>query len=736
MSKAEREKSAVPSSLEIHLLGPFRVRVDGRTVEERHWSRRKPKLLVKLLALQPHHQLHREQVIEFLWPDLDAGAAVNNLHKSIHAARRALEPALKSGPDSQFILTYGQQIHLRAPGRLWIDVEAFEAGAGVALKSSDTPAYEKALALYEGDLLIEDPYEDWAAARREHLRALRRDLLLKLSRLYEARGEHRQAIERLKEVVALDPASEGAHRQLMRLYALTGDRPQALHQYQLCCEDLRRELDARPEQATRKLHEQIASGGIQPLATGDTEAAPRRGRSIDSIAILPLTNASADPNVEYLSDGITEGIIKSLSQLSPLRVMALSSVSRYRGREVDPQEVGRALGVRAVLTGRVLQLSDRLVVKTELVDAEDGSHLWGEQYDLKLADTFAMEGEISRDISEKLRLKLTGEERRRLARRYTETTAAYHDYLKGRYYWNKRDTAWLKKGVEHFRRAIDLDPGYVSAYAGLSDSYTLLVVREAIPPEGGFAKAKAAAARALEIDETFADAHASLGHAMLHNWEWEDAEKALRRAIELNPGYPSAHHWYSEHLTAMGRCDESIAELKLAGELDPLSLIISADLGRAYYYARRYDQVLQQEAGTLEMDANFWLSHINLGRAYTQKGMHAEAIGELRKASELSAGNTEVLSFLGFTYAAAGERGAALETLRELNGLSERGYVPPYHLAIVHAGLGERDQAFRWLERAFEKHAIDLFTLKVEPMFDGLRPDPRFTDLLRRVGLV
>jgi TolB-like protein/Flp pilus assembly protein TadD len=439
--------------------------------------------------------------------------------------------------------------------------------------------------------------------------------------------------------------------------------------------------------------------------------------------------------MEYLSDGVTENIINRLSQLPALRVMAWGTVARYKGREAAPAEVGGELGVRAVMMGRVLALGERLVVKIELIDTADGSQLWGEQYDRRSADIFEVQEEIAREISEKLRLRLTGEEKRRLAERHTENIDAYHAYLKGRHYWNKRDVEWLKKGVEHFRQAIDLDPGYAAAYAGLSDSYTLLVVREALTPEEGFAKAKAAASMALRIDETFAEAHASLGHALLHNWEWEEAERELRRAIGLNPGYPSAHHWYSEHLTAMGRCDESIAELKLAGNLDPLSLVISADLGRAYYYARQYDQALRQEAGTLEMDANFWLSHINLGRAYTQKGMHAEAVGELRKARELSANNTEVLSFLGFAYAAAGDRGAALETLRELNGLAERGYVPPYHLAVVHAGLGEKERALGWLERAFEKHAVDLFTLKVEPMFDGLRADPGFTDLLRRVGL-
>ena len=673
--------------------------------------------------------------MEYLWPDLDAEAAINNLHKSIHAARRALEPTLKSGADSQFVLTHGQQVFLRAPGKLWIDAEEFERTAAEALKSSDTQAYEQALALYEGDLLIEDPYEDWIAARREQLRAMRRELLVGLSELYEARGRHQDGIARLKEVVALDPPDEDAHRRLMRLHALAGNRQQALQQYRECCAALRRELDARPELATVKLHEQILSGGVRPPARDESQGAPEPNQSIDSIAILPLADDGADPDTEYLSDGITESLINSLSQLPQLKVIARSTVFRYKGQQVDPQEVGTRLGVRAVLTGRVSHRADTLNIQIELVDAWHGTQLWGEQYSRDASDIFAVQEEIAQEITEKLRLKLSGAERRRLTRRYTENMEAYHAYLKGRYYWNKRATEWLQKGVEHFRRAIALDPGYASAYAGLSDSYTLLVVREAVSPQEGFTQAKAAAAVALRIDESFAAAHASLGHAMLHNWEWAAAEAELIRAIELSPGYPSAHHWYSEHLTAMGRCEESIAELKMAGELDPLSLVISADLGRAFYYARQYDRVIAQEARTLEMDSTFWLSHINLGRSYTQKGMHAEAAGELLKASELSAGDTEVLSFLAFAYAAASRKDEALKLLGELKERAGQGYVPPYHFAIVHAGLGEKDRAFAWLERAYERHAVDLFTLKVEPMFDPLRPDPRFADLVRRVGL-
>ncbi len=458
-------------------------------------------------------------------------------------------------------------------------------------------------------------------------------------------------------------------------------------------------------------------------------------RLLDSIAVLPLVNAGGDAEMEYLSDGVTENIIDNISQLPALRVMAWGTVARYRGLGAAPNEIGRALGVRTVLNGSLRHHGDRLIVRTELVDTSDGACLWSVRYDQSIADIFSMQEEIAREISQKLRLKLSGEDRLQLARRQTENVDAYRAYLKGRYYWNKRATEWLKKGADYFRQAIDLDPNYAAAYAGLSDSYTLLVVREAMPPETGFTRAKAAAARALEIDEDFAQAHASLGHAMLHNWEWVKGEQELQRAIRLNPGYPSAHHWYSEHLTAMGRCDESITELKLAAELDPLSLIISADLGRAFYYARQYGDVFKQEAQTLEMDSNFWLSHINLGRAYLQTGDHSQAIRELQQARKLSAAGTEALSFLGFAYAAAGKTDEARQALAELNDESRHEHVPPYHLAIVHAGLGEKEKAFEYLERAFEKHSVDLFTLKVEPMLDSLRGDPRFNSLLRRTGL-
>ncbi len=412
--------------------------------------------------------------MELLWPELDPHSAANNLHKTIHAARRALEPTLKSGSASCFLITRGQQILLHAPERFWIDVEQFERQAKEAFNSSDPQAYERTLRLYEGDLLMEDLYEDWAMARREQLRALHQDLLIKLARLHEARGEYQPGIERLKELLAGDAANEEAHRQLMRLYAETGNRHQALQQYQQCLTAVRQELDAAPEQATTKLYEQIQSGQIKPLALKELEPGAGHNKAIDSLAILPFVNATTDPDGEYLSDGITESIISGLSQLRQLRVMARSTVFRYKDQSFDPRTVGRELGVGAVMMGRILHQGETLLISTELVDVSDGSQLWGEQYNRRFSDIFALQEEIAREITDKLRLRLTGEEQQRLNKRYTENVEAYHAYLKGRYFWNKRATESLHKGIEYFQQAIDLDPAYALAYAGLADCYTKL----------------------------------------------------------------------------------------------------------------------------------------------------------------------------------------------------------------------------------------------------------------------
>ncbi|HEX8183144.1 MAG TPA: BTAD domain-containing putative transcriptional regulator [Blastocatellia bacterium] len=396
------ENSIASACLEIHALGSFQIKIDGEPVAENRWPRRKPQLLVKLLALQPRHQIHREQLLELLWPELDQTSATNNLHKTIYMARRALEPDLKSGAASHFIFTQGQQVMLRAPLKLWIDVEEFERRAAEAIKTNDIEAARAALSLYEGDLLGEDLYEDWAAAKREQLRGLHRDLLAWLARLYESRKQLAQSIECMKELLSHDATDEEAHRDLMRLYAITGSRHQAQRQYQLCSEAMRRELDAEPEQETVEMWRRIESGEYERACPREAE----RDQAIESIAVLPLVNGGGDAAVEYLSDAITESIINSLSPLPRLRVMARSIVRRYKGSEVDPQSAGREMGVQAVVTGRMAQMDNRLLIGAELVDVADGSQLWGGQFNRSIADIFQVQEEIAGEISEKLRLRL------------------------------------------------------------------------------------------------------------------------------------------------------------------------------------------------------------------------------------------------------------------------------------------------------------------------------------------
>ncbi|HXI89815.1 MAG TPA: protein kinase, partial [Blastocatellia bacterium] len=459
---------------------------------------------------------------------------------------------------------------------------------------------------------------------------------------------------------------------------------------------------------------------------------PRRGRSrksIDSLAILPLINAGGDPDTEYLSDGITESIINNLSQLPRLRVMARSTVFRYKGREVDPQRIGQELGVRAALSGRVLQRGNLLIIKAELVDTEDGSHLWGEQYNRKLSDIFVIEDEISREISDKLRLKLSGAEKKQLTKRYTENTDAYHFYLKGRFYWNKRTPEGLKKGIEYFQQAIDSDPGYALAYSGLADSYNILVSYSALAPHEAFPKAKAAAARALEIDGTLAEAHTSLAFVTFgYDWDWAEAERGFKQAIRFNPGYPFAHNFYAVLLAALGRFDEAFVQISNAHDLDPLSLPINTNLGWLLYLARRYDEAIQHYLKTIDLDDGFPLAHRRLAQTYEQTHRYGEAEAEFQKAFMLSGDEVELLSARGHFYATVGETDKANEVLNQLEGFAKSRYVPSYLVARVHLGLGNIERVFELLDKALDERYGYLAYLNVEPMFDGIRADARFEE--------
>ncbi len=481
-----------------------------------------------------------------------------------------------------------------------------------------------------------------------------------------------------------------------------------------------------------------ASGVTNAPAVRKTQGT-RRGRSrmsIESLAILPLINEGGDPDTEYLSDGITESIINNLSQLPKLRVMARSTVFRYKGKEVDPQRVGQDLGVRATLTGRVLQRADLLIIKAELVDANDGSHLWGEQYNRKLSDVFTIEEEISREISDKLRLKLSGAEKKRLTKRYTENSRAYHLYLKGRFYWNKRTPEGLTKGIEYFQQAIESDQRYALAYAGLADSYNILASYSALAPREAFPKAKQAATHALKLDDRLAEAHTSMAFVKFgYDWDWAESELGFKRAIQLNPGYSFAHNFYAVVLSSQGRFDEAFSRIKNAHDLDPLSLPINTNLGWLLYLARRYDEAVQQYLKTIDLDDGFALAHRRLAQTYEQTQRYSDADAEYQKAAALSGDDVELLSARGHFYAIVGETDKANEVLSRLNEFANSRYVPSYLVARIYLGLGDLDRVFELLEKACDERYGYLAYLRVEPMFDGLRKDSRFEQLISRVGL-
>jgi TolB-like protein/DNA-binding winged helix-turn-helix (wHTH) protein len=457
---------------------------------------------------------------------------------------------------------------------------------------------------------------------------------------------------------------------------------------------------------------------------------------IHSIAVLPFTNSSGDADAEYLSDGITESLINSLSKLQTLRVTARTTAFTFKGRSIDPRAAGRELNVDALLTGRVTQRGDTLGIQVDLIRVADGSQLWGEQFHRKLSEILAVQGEIAREISEKMRLRLTGEDEQQLTKRYTESVEAYRLYLRGRYFWNKVTREGLEKSLEYYHQAIDKDPNYALAYAGLADTYVLASFFAMLSPAESYSKGKEAVSKALELDNNLAEAHIALGRILIwYEWKWPAGEAALKRAIELSPNSPMTHQWYGHALAVMGRFDESLAELRRAQELDPLSLSIGEEIATAFLFAGRYDETIKQIRRILDIDPRFAFAYIDLSIALEQTGRSQEAITELQKALSLENEQVFMLSLLGFTYARMGGKEKAEDIVRQLKELSRRKYISPQHIARVYVGLGDRDQAFEWLEKSYQERDYNLPYLRVDPTFEGLRSDPRFADLLRRMNV-
>jgi len=516
------------------------------------------------------------------------------------------------------------------------------------------------------------------------------------------------------------------------------------------------------ETATRQKHDQTAREGLA-LTTSPYRARPwllpvlavlvfgilgyaaylyfpsgASSKPIDSIAVLPFQSRGVDADTQYLSEGLAESLIYRLSQLESLKVSPTSSVFYYENKDIDPVAVGKELGVNAVLSGRIVQHGDDLTISANLVDVRDNRLIWGEQYERKMSQLLETQREIAREIVENLRLKVAPNEKG-LTKHYTESNEAYQLYLKGRFYWSKRTNESMHRSIDLYQQAIEIDPTFALAYSGLADTYNLICAPEAgggdESPNEVLPKARTAALKAISLDPTLAEPHVSLAHVLMYyDRDWAGAEREFKKAIELNPRYATAHHWYAIYLSIVGRQDEALAEIKRAQELDPLSLAINVWVGWIQAYSGQTDQALDQVLKTKEMDPNFLLSRHRLALLYADRGMYNEAIAEGNEMLRLSNGRLGPLT-LGYVYAKEGKRKEALDQINLLLDESAKRYISPGSIAIIYSVLDDKDEAFKWLERANQEHDLLAVRVKTDPRFANLRGDPRLDDLIRRLGL-
>ena len=457
-------------------------------------------------------------------------------------------------------------------------------------------------------------------------------------------------------------------------------------------------------------------------------------KQIESIAVMPFVNESGNADVEYLSDGMTETLIKSLSQVPNLAVKSRSTVFFYKGKETSPKKIGEELGVQAVLLGRVGGRGDDLKLSLELVNTQTQDVIWSEQYDRKQSDLVSLQSEIAKDVSTKLKSKLSGADEAKVTKTSTANPEAYQAYLKGRYYWNRRTAENIKKAIEQFKAATDRDPNYALAYAGLADCYLVLPNYAGNPASETLPQAKTFAERAIAIDDQLAEPHASLGYVNRQSWQWTDSEREFKRAIELNPNYATTYQWYSDLLKALGHFDEAALIIKRAHEIDPLSSIISINISEMYQIQKDHNASIENSLKIIELDPNFSLAYDYLGLSYLKQGRNAEAIANFEHAVELSKRESNILTDLGYVYAVTGRRAEAIAIVKELEQMYARKESLGRYVAAVYAGLGEKDKAFEWLEKDFQTRE-DSAPIRWEIPYESLRDDPRFRDLLKRMGL-
>jgi len=461
---------------------------------------------------------------------------------------------------------------------------------------------------------------------------------------------------------------------------------------------------------------------------------PQTGRLM--IVVLPFQNLTGDPTQEFVSDGLTEEMITRLGELNymQLGVIARTSAMTYKGTAKPVDQIARELGVNYIMEGSIRSWGQKVRISAQLIAASDQTHLWSQNYERNSGDILALQSDVAQAVAKEIKIKLVPLARTRLSGATPVKPEVYDAYLKGRYFWYKRTEEGMRKGIEYFNQAIQGQPDYAAAYVGLADSYALLALRGIVPAKEAFPKARAAAQKALDLDEALGDAYATMAHVRLHEWDWAGLDQEFKRALELTPGNAMAYSWYSEYLTTMGRPDESIAVVKKAQEIDPVSPVVSTTLPHSYYFARRLDPAMEYLRKSLDLDPHHFLLHLRLAQVYIAKHMHQQAIEEMQKAVSDSGRSTEALTGLAQAYAAARMTGPMQQVIDELTRGADTRYVSAYNVAKIYASLGDKTPTFAWLEKAYDEHNPDLIELKREPCFDGMRSDPRFAGLLRRMN--
>ena len=684
-------------------------------------AQRRSLALLALLALGRNKGVSRDKLVAYLWPESDAERAHHALSQLLYALRRDVGQADVASGATELRLNRGV---------ISVDLDDFEA----ALARRDL---EGAVAAYGGPLL--DGFHLGGASEFERLVDGERSDLAKrmgaaletLAQTASGRGDHEAAAGWWRRVAAIDPLSSRVALGLMRALEGAGDRAGALQHARDHARIVRAELDAAPDALLTAFVAELRRTPLPP---------PRReGPAVASIAVLPFVNLGPDPDTEYVSDGITEELINALTRVAGLRVAARMSAFAFKGSTADVRDVGARLNVGTVLEGSVRKAGARLRIAAQLVNAADGYHLWSETYDRTLDDLFAVQHELARAIAGKLALTLLPVTTAPLVKQATSSMPAYLLYLRGKHYLAKRTEEGFRRAINCFDVAIESDPTYAPAHAGLANAYILFGFDEyrGLPPELAMPRGKAAAQRALELDPTLAEAHAALGWVSLfYEWDWGAAEREFQQAIALQSNLAVGHHWCALYLMAMGRAEESIAEMQRTLALDPLSPNVPTNLGRAYGFAGRLEEAVAQLRRTLEMDPDFVPAQFELARMLGLLGQFAEARAVCRAARAGTPDNVQPLVVTAWVEARADAADAAREVLAELDERATRQYVPRYYLAATYGALGDRDRAFEELAKACDERTGYAVFLKVELMFEQLRDDPRFGTLLKRVGLV